>query len=142
METVLVYGVTREQLKGLNRDCVEAAVVCYSSGKFVQDSTLWRNVEIASDMGVNKPLAGDKLGTLLRDQNTVKDADSRWLRSLVDELCENAKPSTEMSEAESANRTTDSPQSEMEVRLRELADQLEKERQKSQMLENQVSASS
>ena len=132
-KTFTVYSVTaQEQFQGgLNDDRVEVVVVCYSghgNGKFLKDSTLWRTAEtklFSSDKDItsycHKSLLKDKLKTFFKGQETVEVVDSpQWLRSLIDELCKNVKPSTEVNEVVSSMKEdtvtvdVESPQSEMD----------------------------
>ena len=130
-QTFTVYSVTVQSeqekfLKGPN-NCVEVVVVCYSghgSGKFLKDNVLWKTSETKltrSDVDYNhKPLLKDTLRAFFKAEKPTEVVESRWLQSLIDELCKNVKPA-ELNEAASSMKDKavtgdlESPQSDMDT---------------------------
>jgi len=112
-------------------NCVEVVVVCYSghgNGKFLKDNVLWKTSETKftrSDVDIasynHKPLLKDTLGAFFKAGKPTEVVESRWLQSLIDELCKNVKPATKLNEAASSMKDNtitgdlESPQSDMDA---------------------------
>jgi len=130
-QTFTVYSVTVQSeqekfLKGPN-NCVEVVVVYYSghgNRKFLKDNVLWKTSETKltrSDVDYNhKPLLKDTLRAFFKAEKPTEVVESRWLQSLIDELCKNVKPA-ELNEAASSMKDKavtgdlESPQSDMDT---------------------------